>query len=411
MADFLTLIPPAQARDLLLSQVQPLLSDIEEVSLIDSAGRICAEDVFAPHPLPQFPRSTVDGYAVRAKDTYGASESMPAYIKVAGEVLMGSRPTVSVGAGMATIIHTGGMLPEGCDAVLMLEYTQEVRNGEIEVSRAVAPGENIITVGEDVSQGQLVIPRGTFLRPTEVGGLAALGILKLRVARKVKIGIISTGDEVVPVDADIKPGQVRDVNSYTLAGLVKSNGAESVLYGIVSDEVDDLFKVARSALTECDAVLITAGSSASSRDKTAMVINQLGKPGVLVHGINTRPGKPTILGICSGKAVVGLPGNPVSAFVNGILFVVPLIDKLSGIIGKKPRPSVKASLTVNLASQAGREDWQPVKLTKDGSEWKADPVFGKSNLIFTLSFSDGLICISPEKTGMSVGDTVDVFLF
>jgi molybdopterin molybdotransferase len=410
MADFLTLVPPAQARELLLSRVDSVRPEIEELDIAASLGRICAEDVFAPHPLPQFPRSTVDGYAVKAKDTFGASESMPAYVKLIDEVPMGSRPLHAIGPGEASIIHTGGMIPEGCDAVVMLENAQAARENEIEVTRTVAPGENVISVGEDVIQGRLVLPRGIQIRPSEVGGLAALGIMKLRVARRVRVGIISTGDEVIPLGAEVRPGQVRDVNSYTLAGLVNSSGAVSVSYGIVPDNFDELLAVARRSLIECDAVLITAGSSASSRDKTAMVINQLGAPGVLVHGINTRPGKPTILGLCDGKAVLGLPGNPVSALVNGILFVRPLIEKLSGNLSRKPQPSVRATLTVNIASQAGREDWQPVKLIKGESGWMADPVFGKSNLIFTLSFSDGLICIHPEETGLSAGEMVDVFL-
>jgi molybdopterin molybdotransferase len=412
VADFLTLIPPSQAREVLLSQVQPALSEQGEfVEITDSIGRICAEDIIAPHPLPQFPRSTVDGYAVKAKDTFGASESTPAYIKLIAEVPMGSRPQYDIGSGEASGIHTGGMIPEGCDAVVMLENAQLSRENEIEVYRSVAPGENVISIGEDVFKGQVVLKKGKLIRPSEIGGLAALGITKLCVARKIKVGIISTGDEVVPIDAEVQLGQVRDVNSHTLAGLINSSGAVPILYGIIPDNFDDLLVAARKALTECAVVLITAGSSASSRDKTAKVINELGNPGVLVHGINTRPGKPTILGFCDGKAVIGLPGNPVSALVNGMLFVIPVIEKLSGRIISTPRPSIKATLTVNIVSQAGREDWQPVKLIKGKSEWMAEPVFGKSNLIFSLSFSDGLVCISPEETGLSAGERVDVFLF
>jgi molybdopterin molybdotransferase len=410
VADFLTLVPPSLARELLLSQVQ-YKGDVDLVGISDSIGRISAEDILAPHPLPQFPRSTVDGYAVRAKDTFGASESSPAYITVIDEVTMGSQPQHQVGSGEASSIHTGGMIPVGSDAVVMVENTQIARDKEIEIYRSVSTGENVISVGEDVVQGQLVLPKGKLIRPSEVGGLAALGISSLRVAKKMKVGIISTGDEVVPLEDDVQLGQVRDVNSHTLAGLVNTSGAVSILYGIIQDNFDDLIAVARKALDECDLLLITAGSSASSRDMTAKVINDLGKPGVLVHGINTRPGKPTILGLCGGKAVIGLPGNPVSALINGMLFVVPLLDKLTGKLSSAPNPSIKATLTVNLASQAGREDWQPIKLIQGEQGWMADPVFGKSNLIFSLSFSDGLICIRPDETGLSAGELVDVFLF
>jgi molybdopterin molybdotransferase len=410
VADFLTLVPPSRARELLLSQVQ-YKGDVDLVGISESIGRISAEDILAPHPLPQFPRSTVDGYAVRAKDTFGASESSPAYITIIDEVTMGSQPQHQVGSGEASSIHTGGMIPVGSDAVVMVENTQIARDKEIEIYRSVSTGENVISVGEDVVQGQLVLPKGKLIRPSEVGGLAALGISSLRVAKKMKVGIISTGDEVVPIEDDVQLGQVRDVNSHTLAGLVNTSGAVSILYGIIQDNFDDLIAVARKALDECDLLLITAGSSASSRDMTAKVINDLGKPGVLVHGINTRPGKPTILGLCGGKAVIGLPGNPVSALINGMLFVVPLLDKLTGKLSSAPNPSIKATLTVNLASQAGREDWQPIKLIPGEQGWMADPVFGKSNLIFSLSFSDGLVCIRPDETGLSAGELVDVFLF
>ena len=410
MPEFLTLLPPDSARALLLAHLpdpQPVSQTLETDSAL---GRVTAEPVVAPHPLPAFPRSTVDGYAVRARDTYGASESLPGYLALIGEVPMGAAPTLMVGPGQCALIHTGGMLPPGADAILMLEYTQPVRPGEIEIQRAVAEGENVIRVGEDVAEGQVVIPAGTRLRPAEIGGLLALGILELRVSTKVRVGLISSGDEVIPPAQTPQPGQVRDINSYTLAALVRQTGGEPVFYGIAGDSFAALQTTAARALTECDLLVITAGSSASTRDLTAGVIATLGAPGVLVHGINTRPGKPTILGICQGKAVIGLPGNPVSALVNGYLFVVPVIEKLLGIPAGKPKASVRARLTVNLASQAGREDWQPVKLVETGSGWQAEPVFGKSNLIFSLAAADGLVRIQPEATGLGAGEIVEVFL-
>lgn len=410
MTEFLTLLPPGEARELLLSRIDPHSIETEDMDVLHALGRVNAEDIRAPHPLPNFPRSTVDGFAVQAKDTYGANDSMPSYLKIAGEVSMGSTPSHELRVGEAMTIHTGGMLPRGADAIVMLEYVQQSQSGEIEINRAVATGENVIMVGEDVAQGQVILSKGVRIRPAEIGGLLAFGILNLRVAKKVRVGIISSGDEVVPPFAETQLGQVRDINSYTLAALIKSSGGDPILYGIVPDRFDELKMVAEHALGECDVVIITAGSSASTRDMTARVIDQLGTPGVLVHGINTRPGKPTILGICNGKAVIGLPGNPVSALVNGILFVVPLIEKLLGQQPGKPRPMVPAYLTVNLASQAGREDWQPVKLIPGEVGWLAEPIFGKSNLIFTLASADGLVCIHPDSTGLSAGELVDVFL-
>jgi molybdopterin molybdotransferase len=409
MPEFLTLLPPDEARSLLLAHLAPLgRSAVIETEA--ALGRITAEAVLAPHPLPAFPRSTVDGYAVRARDTFGASDSLPAYLTLAGEIPMGAAPALEVSAAHCALIHTGGMLPNGADAVVMLEYTQTARAGEIEIQRAVAAGENVIRVGEDVAQGQAVISRGVRLRPAEIGGLLALGILKLRVANKVRVALISSGDEVIPPAQLPQPGQVRDINSFSLAALFSRAGGEVVHFGIVPDVFEELKETAARALEECDVVVITAGSSASTRDMTAQVIATLGAPGVLVHGINTRPGKPTILGVCDGKAVIGLPGNPVSALVNGFLFVEPVIEKLLGLPGDRPRPSLKAKLTVNLASQAGREDWQPVKLVLSGGEWLAEPIFGKSNLIFTLAAAHGLLKIEPDATGLGAGEIVEVFL-
>jgi molybdopterin molybdotransferase len=359
----------------------------------------------------------VDGYAVRARDTFGASDSLPAYLKLIGEVPMGDSPAFEIGAGQCALIHTGGMLPRGSEAVVMLEYTQSANEGEIEIFKSAAEGENLIRVGEDVSQGQLILPKGTRIRPAEIGGLMALGFTALRVARLARIGIISTGDEVIEPAQTPRPGQIRDINSYTLSALIQKTGGVAKRYGIVSDQFEALRGASAGALEECDALLITAGSSASTRDMTADVIRSLGEPGVLVHGINTRPGKPTILGVCNGKAVIGLPGNPVSALVNGTLFVAPMIEKLLGAL-PRPKPSVLARLTVNVPSQAGREDWQPVKLietpivNRQSSivNLEAVPIFGKSNLIFTLASADGLLRIHPDATGLSAGDVAEVFL-
>jgi molybdopterin molybdotransferase len=407
MPEFLTLLPPDSAREKLFSQLAPLGLDTV-VETVSALGRVTAEDVLAPHPLPAFPRSTVDGFALKARDTYGASESLPGYLKLIGEVPMGDSPGFEIGPGQCAIIHTGGMLPPGADAVLMLEYTQTLGE-EIEIMKSVADGENIIQVGEDVAEGQVVIPRGARLRPAEIGGLMALGITKLRVANKIRVGILSSGDEVIPAADMPRPGQVRDINAHTLGTLVAQSGGEPLQYGIIPDDFTTLQTAAARALAECDVVLITAGSSASTRDMTADVINTLGAPGVLVHGINTRPGKPTILGLCSSKPIIGLPGNPVSALVNGYMLVVPLIEKLLGQL-PRPRATVRATLTVNLASQAGREDWWPVRLRPEGDSFAADPVFGKSNLIFSLAAADGLLKIPPDATGLSAGAVVEVLL-
>lgn len=409
MPEFLELIPPPQAREILLQHMTHH-SQGEVVATDAALGRINATAIHAPHPLPTFPRSTVDGFAVRARDTFGCSETLPAYLRLIGEVPMGADASLILTTGQCALIHTGGMLPQGSDAVVMVEHTQQVGDDEIEVLRAVAVGENVLKAGEDVSQGQEVIPAGAPLRAAEIGGLMALGISQILVVRRPRVGIISSGDEVVPPDKEIQPGQVRDINSFSLSALVEQAGGQAVRYGIIPDRLDEIEETASRALNECDLVVITAGSSASTRDLTSQAINRLGTPGVLVHGVNVRPGKPTILAVCQGKAVIGLPGNPVSALVIARLFVVPALQRWLGIRTSKPTPSVPARLSINLPSQAGREDWIPVRLMKEDGTYVAEPVFGKSNLIFSLARADGLIMISADATGLTAGEMVEVFL-
>lgn len=410
MPEFLNLKPPIQALDLLLRNlnIQPRS---EKILALDALGRVLVAPIRAEHPLPSFRRSTVDGFAVIAADTYGASESLPAYLPLVGEVPMGGAPDFVLDNGLCAVIHTGGMLPEGADAVIMIEHTQQARQDEVELLRSVAVGENVLQVGEDVEDGEEVIPAGTLIRPAEIGGMMALGVREIEVAARPKVAIISSGDEVVPPESEIGPGKVRDINSYTLQALVQQAGGSPILYGIAPDQRDEMERIVRQAHAECDLVVVTAGSSASARDLTALVIDDLGEPGVLVHGVNVRPGKPTILGVCDGKPVIGLPGNPVSALVIAGLFVVPVIKATLGIAAGEIQPGVEARLKVNLSSQAGREDWVAVRLVEEDGQMVADPVFGKSNLIFTLARANGLVKIPADANGLGAGQQVPVLLF
>jgi molybdopterin molybdotransferase len=425
MAEFLTLVSPQQALGTLLDSIPDRKPAWEVIRTAAARGRVIAEEISSPNPLPEFTRSTVDGYAVHARDTFGTTESLPGYLNLVGEVQMGEAPSFTISPGECGLIHTGGMLPSGANAVIMLEYTQPIHKKgttsadlvEIEISRACAEGENVIHVGEDVKANQVVIAKGVRIRPAEIGGCMALGIMEMRVAIKPMIGILSTGDEVVPPGQKPHLGQVRDVNTYSLAAVVEEAGGTPINFGIIPDNLQLIQKVAREALKKCEMVLITAGSSASIRDMTAETISSLGKPGVLVHGVNVRPGKPTILGVCDGKAMIGLPGNPVSALVIARLFVVPVIEKLLGA-KHTPNAALQANLVLNVASQAGREDWIAVKLSpslqinENGGNirWLAEPLFAKSNLIFSLVFADGLICIPADATGISAGEKVEVML-
>jgi molybdopterin molybdotransferase len=292
----------------------------------------------------------------------------------------------------------------------MIEFTQLAAAHEVELLRAVASGENVLQVGEDVRVGNSVLAAGVRVRSAEIGGLMALGITHVDVARKPRVGILSSGDEVVAPGQTLHPGQVYDVNSYTLQALIEQAGGEPVRYGIIPDVAAAFRDSAERALAECDIVVFTAGSSVSVRDLTAQTIDNLGAPGVLVHGVNVRPGKPTILAVCDGKPVIGLPGNPVSALIIADLFVTPLIERFLGVAAAVRRPSVAARLTVNLASQSGREDWVPVRLLPTATGYDAVPVFGKSNLIFTLARADGLLRIHPDANGIAAGASVTIQL-
>lgn len=411
MPEFLELLPPGQALERILCRLPDPVLKVETIPTESALNRITGETIISSEMLPAFSRSTVDGYAVRASDTFGASDTLPAYLLLGPETPMGKPPESSLLVGQASLIHTGGMLPQNADAVVMLEYTQVTGSGELEILRPVGKGENILLPGEDIRVGQEVLASGVRLGPAEIGVLMALGITQVVVVQPPKVGILSSGDEVINPQQNPILGQVRDINSYSLSALIERVGGVPVRYGVIPDQWDDLYQTLRRALQECDAVLITAGSSASTRDLTAKVIQQTGKPGVLVHGVNVRPGKPTILAICDGKAVIGLPGNPVSALVIGRLFVTPVVQKLSGMMVRPIQPFITARLRINLSSQAGREDWFPARLFKSNDHYEAEPIFYKSNLIFTLAQADGLIYIPADTTGFSAGDFVQVEFF
>jgi molybdopterin molybdotransferase len=380
----------------------------ERIATAEALGRVLVEELHAPADLPAFPRSTMDGFAVRAADTYGASESLPAYLRVRGEVLMGHRSEIRVGLAEAMRIATGGMIPEGADAVVMVENTQEVDGDTIEVVRPVAPGENVVQVGEDVAAGTPLLAAGHVLRPQDLGGLMALGLTTVRVAAPLTVGLLGSGDEIVPPEREPGPGQIRDINSYTLAALVRRAGHRPRLFGIVPDVYDALQRAAREALDACDVLILSAGSSVSTRDMTAQVIASLGPPGVLVHGVSLKPGKPTILAVAGVKPVFGLPGNPVSCMVTFDLFVAPALARLSGCVEVLTRHTVGARLSKNVASVPGREDYVQVHLERRDGELWADPVFGKSNLIYTLVRSHGLVKIDLDKSGIAQGEHVEV---
>lgn len=417
MAEFFNVLPPDDARALLLRHVRPIL-DVERLATIESMGRVTAAEARAPHALPSFRRSTMDGFAVRAADTYGAGDTLPAFLNIIGEIKMGSAAIVTLGLGEAVLVHTGGMLPDTADAVVQVEHTQPVGNRdqirfpyEIEVYRPVAVGQNVIQIGEDVQQNSAILPAGAFLRPQDIGGLLAVGITYIDVVRRPRIAIIATGDEVIDPYSMPQPGQIRDINSYTVSCQCLKAGGEPAVFGIIPDDFDALHTAASAALENCDMLVMSAGSSVSVRDMTVNVIDSLGEPGVLLHGVATRPGKPTIVGAVGGKPVLGLPGNPVSAMIQFAMFGVPAIFRLQGLKDSPPTSRLWAKVTMNIASESGREDYVPAKIEATAEGFSVTPIFGKSNLIYTLVHADGLIKIPLNSGGVVPGELVQVDLF
>ncbi len=432
MPEFFNVLPPDEARTLLFQHLTAVLP-AETIATQAALGRVTAVPLAAPHPLPQFQRSTMDGYAVRASDTHGATESLPAFLQVIAEVPMGQAANLSLQPGQAAIVHTGGMIPDTADAVVPVEHTQVMGeqfsvNGkqyaaidgqppiaafpfEIEIFKAVAAGQHVLQIGEDVAQNAEVLPAGHILKPQDLGGLLALGIWQLLVARQPQVGILATGDEVIPPEQTAGPGQIRDINSYTIAGMVQKAGGIPKLGGIIPDRLAALQTAAAHMLSACDMLVLSAGSSVSLRDMTVQVIDSLGSPGVLLHGVATRPGKPTIVGAVNGKPVLGLPGNPVSAMVQFDMFGVPAIYRLQGVQTMPRQGVVWARLSQNIASESGREDYVPARLEDGPDGLVATPVFGKSNLIYTLVHADGLIKVPLNKGGVMAGAWVEVRFF
>ena len=381
---------------------------VETVALGRAHGRVPAEPVHAPHDLPGFARSTVDGYAVRAADTYGASEGLPSYLEVTGAVAMGRAPEGAVAPGTAVAMPTGGVIPQGADAVVMVEHTQEAMAGTIEVVRPAAPGDGLVRADEDAAEGTELVPAGRALRAQDLGLLAAAGVTDVRAHARPRVAIVSTGDEVVdPATAKLAAGQVRDATAVALAALVRDAGGVPDPRGIVPDDHDARAAVLGDAVASSDVVVVSAGSSVGARDETAAVVAGLGKPGIWAHGIALRPGKPTLLADCGGVPIVGLPGNPRSALVVFGLVGMPVVRLVGGVTRPPAEASTRARLERDVPSAAGRLDIVQVAV-RDGV---ASPLFGASALLSILSAADGYIVIADEATGLQAGTEVDVTLY
>ncbi len=401
---------PSEVQKLIKELVKPLPS--ETINIQNGLKRVLAEDIISPVNLPGFNRSTMDGFAVKAKNTFSASAGSPAYLDLIGEIKMGEFASTNITNGEAIRVSTGSMIPEGADAVVMIEYTELLDEKTIEVIRHVAPGDNIIKSDEDIAKGDIVLYKGHIIRPQDIGALAGIGILQIDVVKQPKIAIISSGDEIISPEQTPKIGQIRDINSYSLSALTSEYGGIPKNMGIVKDDYQMLRDRTIESLEDAQIVIISGGSSVGTRDVTLDVIRSLNNAEVLVHGVSIKPGKPIIFAKADDKYVFGLPGNPVSVMVTFNLFVGYMIRLLSGAKTKMWEPlSVKARLNRNISSTPGTEEYICTTLTKSDDKIIAEPILGKSAMISMMVKADGLIKIPQDVEGFEAGTEVDVIIF
>lgn len=403
----LTVKTPEEVCEIIKAQFACIPDRTEKISYMEASGRILAEDIRATEYVPAFDRSTVDGFAVHAKDTFGCSDSIPAILKNTQEIFMGKAAGFMLNEGECAPIPTGGELPAGADAVQMIEYTEDYRDGTTGILKPVAPGHNVILKGDDVYPGKPVLSAGRRMTPQDIGALAAMGVVEVPVVRRLKVGILSTGDELVSPEKCPGPGQIRDVNSSLTAALLARLGAMPVPYGIIPDQEELLSRKVEEAAQECDVVLLSGGSSVGTKDAACRVIERHGE--ILFHGIAMKPGKPTIFGKIGSRPVIGLPGHPVAAFFISHIFVRRLLAQLGGYVLRDI--PVMARLSESVEANHGRAQYNGVFLEEKEGRIMARPIRGKSGLITTLAGSDGYFCIPRDCEGLPAGAEVAVTLY
>lgn len=405
--DFFELVTPKEAHQIIEANIE-LKKKTERIRVTEGLDRVAACDILTAEDLPAFTKSTMDGYAVQAEDTFGASEEQPQTLEVIGEVEMGVKPELKLGAGQAVEIPTGGMIPDGADSVVMVEKT-EAKADKVRVYTSVSPGANIVQKGSDILQGETVVSAGHRLRPQDVGALAGLGIAEIEVYKKPKVGIISTGNELISLNDELKPGQTRDINTYSLTSLVEKVGAIPVQGGIIEDNAVALKQALVELTDEVDFLVISGGSSVGAKDVTYNVLEEVGTTDVLLHGIAIKPGKPTLFTMLDKLPIYGLPGHPVSVMVTFKKFVAPYIKRQMGI--EELPSTVKAEFGQNISSDPGREDYLRVTLEEREAGLVAKPVCGESSLIMTMVEADGLVRVPLSREGLTAGEEVEVELF
>ncbi|MEK7275577.1 MAG: gephyrin-like molybdotransferase Glp [Candidatus Desantisbacteria bacterium] len=409
---FLDIRTTAEAINILYKHFPPP-SLFESIPILEANNRVLAQDIYSQIDVPNFNRSSMDGYALNAKDTFGASSSMPAYLNIAGDVLMGEASSLRLKSGEAARIPTGGMLPEGANAVVMIEHTHEIDSRILEVQKPVGIWENTVCIGQDIKKQSLLFRAGRLLRAYEIGALAAIGQTRVDVYQRLNVGIISTGDEIVPAHALPDQGQVRDINSFIIGSKVLELGAVPNFYGIVQDRVELIHDAVKACVYQNDVVLICGGSSVGARDFVIDAISSMGE--ILVHGVAMRPGKPTIIAKIDNKPVIGLPGHPASTTIVFLVLVQPLLSHLQNTILTPWH--LTAITSRNIPSQPGREDYVRVKCRMQNAEcgmqkteYLAEPIFGPSGLIRPIFEANGLIKIPIDCEGLDEGEEVKVML-
>lgn len=405
--EFFNTVSVEEARDLINTHFADYKFESEDIDILDSLDRILAKDIYSDIHVPEFDRSTVDGYGINVTDSHGATDSIPSILNIVGEVKMGEKPSQSIRPGETMYVPTGGMIPQGANGVIMVENTEKLDDNTLLLYKAIAEGSHIVSKGEDIEKGSLVLKRGKKITPEVMGVLASLGIGKIKVYKKAKFYIISTGDEIIDLDEELFLGKVRDINTYGLFGEIQKLGGQVIGKAIVKDDYELLRIEVEKAADMADVVLISGGSSVGTRDYTYRVIDSLEGRGVFVHGVSIKPGKPTIIGEGKGKLIFGLPGHPVSSILLFKTFVEEYIKSKLGLVEIKPR--IKAIIDFNFPSSPGKLTYQLVRLEEREGVFYASPSFGRSGLISLLAKSQGYIVLEAHEEGIYKGEEREVY--
>ena len=406
--DFFKAVSVDEGKRLLMENFKEYEFEREEVQILKSLDRILGEEIISNIDVPEFNRSTVDGYAIKTSDSHGATDSIPSILNILGEVKMGREAKISIKSGETIYVPTGGMIPKGADGVIMIENTEKMDDSTLLIYKPISQGENIIYKGDDIKKSEIILKKGRKISPEVMGVMASLGISKINVYKKPRFYIISTGDEIIHIDEELSLGKVRDINSYALYGMIQSIGGEIVGQSIIRDDYNLLRTEVEKALDYSDIVLISGGSSVGTRDFTHKVIDSFHGKGVFVHGISIKPGKPTIMGEGKGKLIFGLPGHPVSSIVVFKTFIETFIQEKLGVSYVKPR--INATMDFNFPSSPGKVTYQMVMLNEQDGKFHATPSFGKSGMISLLSNSQGYIIIEAHEEGIYKGAEREVYL-